>query len=251
MSRLTHRTLLSLTLALLLAVPLWAVPKPEEQAKSESAAEKCRKALEQPQSVNFEGLTLTAAIDSLRDQTKLNFILDRATIALMEISPDDTPVTLKVANVKLRTILKSLLSQYKLAYVVEQEIILITSEQVAIDRQVHQRVSVDFDKLPLDKALKQLGKETGTNLVLDPRQAAKVKDEITLKLDDVPLETTVRLMAEMAGLRSVRQSNVLFVTTKEVAAELRKEEEAATQQSNTNASAILERLINAGVLPGR
>jgi type II secretory pathway component GspD/PulD (secretin) len=237
------RTILALGLALVLAVPAVAVPKPDEQSKGDSPAEKCRKALEQPQSVNFEGLTLAAAIDSLRELAKVNFVLDRATIQTMEISPDDTPVTMKLTNVKLRTILKSLLSQYKLAYVVEQEIVLITSEQAAIDRQVHQRVSVDFDQVPLEKALKQLGKETGTNLVLDPRQAPKVKDDVTLKLEDVPLEIAVRLMAEMAGLRSVRQSNVLFVTTKDVAAELRKEEDAANQNAHQNPNAILERLM--------
>src|SRR5262249_11970800 len=120
-----------------------------------------------------------------------------------------------------------------------------------LDRQVGQRVTVDFDQVPLDKALQQLAKETGTNLVLDPRQAPKVKDAVTLKLDDVPLEIAVRLMAEMTGLRSVRQSNVLFVTTKEVAAELRKEEENANRSANPGANAILERLINAGLAPGR
>jgi type II secretory pathway component HofQ len=126
---------------------------------------------------------------------------------------------------------------------VEQDIVLITSEPVAIERQVQQRVSVDFDQMPLDKALKQLSRETATNLVLDPRQAANIKDTVTLRLEDVPLEVVVRLMSEMAGLRSVRQSNVLFVTSKEVAAELRKEEENASQPVNSNPAALLERLM--------
>jgi hypothetical protein len=37
----------------------------------------------------------------------------------------------------------------------------------------------------------------------------------------VPLETAVRLLAEMAGLKPVRVGNVLFVTKKETANELR------------------------------
>jgi CRISPR/Cas system-associated exonuclease Cas4 (RecB family) len=237
------RSFLILGVAVLLALPIQAVPKPEEQGKAESLAEKTRKALEQPHTVNFEGLTLTAAIDFLREQSKLNVVLDRATIVNMEISPEDTPVSLKLNNVKLRTILRSLLSQFRLAYVVEQDIVLITSEPVAIERQVQQRVSVDFDQMPLDKALKQLSRETATNLVLDPRQAANIKDTVTLRLEDVPLEVVVRLMSEMAGLRSVRQSNVLFVTSKEVAAELRKEEENASQPVNSNPAALLERLM--------
>src|SRR5207245_10431160 len=45
-------------------------------------------------------------------------------------------------------------------------------------------------------------------------------------LEDVSLETAVRLMAEMAGLRSVRMSNVMFVTAKAPAAELKADTEA-------------------------
>ncbi len=37
----------------------------------------------------------------------------------------------------------------------------------------------------------------------------------------MPLETAVRLLAEMAGLKPVRVGNVLFVTKKETANELR------------------------------
>ena len=36
----------------------------------------------------------------------------------------------------------------------------------------------------------------------------------------MPLETAVRLLSEMAGLKPVRVGNALFVTKKEVAAEL-------------------------------
>ena len=76
----------------------------------------------------------------------------------------------------------------------------------------------------LAKRFSQLSRETGVNLVIDPRHAGKVKETVTLKLDEVPLEIAVRLISEIAGLRSVRQANVIFVTSKEVAAELRKEE---------------------------
>ena len=44
---------------------------------------------------------------------------------------------------------------------------------------------------------------------------------MSIQLEDVPLETAVRLLAEMAGLKPVRVGNVLFVTKKETANELR------------------------------
>ncbi len=46
---------------------------------------------------------------------------------------------------------------------------------------------------------------------------------MTLHLEDVPLETAVRLLSEMAGLKPVRVGNVLFVTSKDNAAELRQD----------------------------
>jgi len=132
----------------------------------------------------------------------------------------------------LRTVLKHLLNQYNLSCVIDQDIVLVTSEQAAIDRQVRQRVSIDFNEVPFQQALRQLSRETNTNLVIDPRHTAKGKDPITLRLEDVPLEVAVRLMAEMVSLRSVRQANVLFVTTKEIAADLRREEDAAPANAN-------------------
>jgi hypothetical protein len=44
---------------------------------------------------------------------------------------------------------------------------------------------------------------------------------VTLQLEDVPLETAVRLLADLAGLKPVRLDNVLFVTTEERADKLR------------------------------
>ena len=95
-------------------------------------------------------------------------------------------------------------------------------------RQLRQRVSVDWDDIQFTKALKDLAKETATNLVLDPRQAKKAADvRVSMKLDDVPLETAVRLMAEMAGLKPARMGNVLFVTSEERAEKLKDAEHPA------------------------
>ena len=44
---------------------------------------------------------------------------------------------------------------------------------------------------------------------------------MTVQLDDVPLEMAVRVMTEMAGLRPVKMGNILFVTSRANAVELR------------------------------
>ncbi len=44
---------------------------------------------------------------------------------------------------------------------------------------------------------------------------------MTLQLEDVPLETAVRLMCEMVGLKPVRVGNVMFICSKAAAADLK------------------------------
>jgi type II secretory pathway component HofQ len=220
------RSLLGLS-GLLVAAVAFATPDRTDPSKSETPAERVRKVLDQQFSVEFQGHSLPAAIEALREQTKLNIILDRASLLQMGLEPETFVLNLKLKNVKLRTILKHTLGQFNLTHMVEQDVLYITGEAQAMERQIRQRVNIDFEKLPLDQALRQLSRETGVNLVIDPRHASKIKETVTLKLEDVPLEIAVRLVSEVAGLRSVRQANVIFVTSREVAAELRKEETGA------------------------
>src|SRR5438309_2064829 len=72
------------------------------------------------------------------------------------------------------------------------------------------------------------------NVVVDPRLKDKADAKVTLKLDDVPLETAVRLLAEVAELRAVRMNNVLFVTTPERAEKLRPDADGPVPASPVN-----------------
>jgi hypothetical protein len=103
--------------------------------------------------------------------------------------------------------------------------VLVTSPELAIHRQMTQPVSMNLDQVQVATVLKQLAKDTATNLVLDPRKAKEAQVPLSLQLDDVPLETAVRLVAEVAGLKPVRMGNVIFVTTKDRATELRADPE--------------------------
>jgi hypothetical protein len=76
-------------------------------------------------------------------------------------------------------------------------------------------VSIDFDGVPLNKALKEISSKYGVNIVLDPRavKAKTVENPVTLQVEDVPFEAAVRLMCEMADLKPARMGNVIYVTT--------------------------------------
>ena len=230
MPSLTRWLIAVAVLAVLVPTAVLAAPaSPSNDAKkTEGPAEKIRKALDQTIDLDMTDQSLNQAITQLREQTKLNIVLDRMTVInLMGMDPEQSPVTLKLQGVKVRSALRTMLSQYNLGFAIVGETVVVTTEDMAMHRQMKQRVNVELDNVKLDAALKQLSKETATNLTVDPRVAKDAQTAITLQLEDVPLETAVRLMAEMADLKPVRVGNVLFVTSKTNATEMRSDPDLA------------------------
>ncbi len=221
-----RRPLLAAGLALTLALtPVLGAAAPDAQDKTVSPAEKIKKQLDQNITLEVTEQPLNLALNQIREHTKINFVVDNFTLQQMGLVPEQMPVNIKLKDVKVRTCLRSVLSPYNLGYAIIGDTVLISTDDMAMHRQMRQRVSVDLEKVDLGGALKQLSKETATNLMLDTRVGKEAKTEVSLQIEDVPLETAVRLVAEMAGLKPVKVGNVLFVTTKALANEMRNDPE--------------------------
>ena len=150
-----HGLIASLAFALALtAAPAAPVPSAEDKKPADTAAEQVRKALNQNiTSLEIENQQLGLALEQLHEETKVNFVLDRATIQGMGIDVDNgAPVRAKMTNVKGRTALRNILNQYSLAYAIIGDSVLVTTEEMAVYRQLKQRVSVDLDRVQLAKA---------------------------------------------------------------------------------------------------
>lgn len=95
-------------------------------------------------------------------------------------------------------------------------------------------VNATLDKAPLEDAVKELSEQSDFNVLLDNRAADKAKTPVSARLLNTPLDTALRLLADMADLRSVHLDNVLYVTTKENAAalEARLEKEKGPMEDN-------------------
>jgi hypothetical protein len=201
----------------------FAAPVPSTAQNQEApAAEKVKKQLDQQVTLEATDQSLNAALNRLREQTKINFVVDRLTLQQQGLDPEQLRVSVKLNDVKARSCLRSLLAPYNLGYAIVGDTVLVTSDDMAMHRQLQQRVTLDLDKVELAVALKKLAKETASNVVLDSKVSAKeAKTPLSLEMDDVPLETAVKLLAESAGLKPVKVGNVLLVTTKARAAELR------------------------------
>jgi hypothetical protein len=215
-------TLLATGLALILALsPGRLAAAPDAKETTVGPAEKIKKQLDQTTTLEISDQPLSLALNQIREQTKINFVIDRFTIQQMGMDPEQMPVSAKLKDVKVRSALRSVLSPYNLGYAIIGDTVLISTDDMVMLRQMKQRVSVDLDKVDLAAALKKLSKETATNLMLDARVGKEAKAEVSLQLEDVPLETAVRLVAEMGGLKPVKVGNVLFVTTKALATDMR------------------------------
>jgi hypothetical protein len=76
-------------------------------------------------------------------------------------------------------------------------------------------VQSTFEKQPLEKVLRELADETDFTILLDGRVEDKAKVPVSGRFRNTPLDTAVRLLADMADLQPYLVDNVLYVTTKE------------------------------------
>ncbi|MCE9566316.1 MAG: hypothetical protein K8U57_30195 [Planctomycetes bacterium] len=210
-----------------------AAPVPAVPAKADNPMTAVRKALDEVGDMTYQARTLLDVVNDIKEKSKLPVILDSG-LANFGLDINQPTVTVNLKQVKLKDGLKAVLDPYNLKFGLTREGLFISNEEGVTARQLRQRVSVDCDGNEFATAIKQLATDTGANVVVDPRLADKAKKAVALKLEDVPLETAIRLLAEVADLRAVRMSNVLFITTPEKAKVLREDADGPTAPTPAN-----------------
>ena len=198
----------------------------------ETPAEQVKKALSQNVTVDLPCQPLTEVLRLLGDQSHVNIVLDRQTLSQSSFNPDEALVTTPL-SMRLCSGLRQILSQHNLDYAIIGDMILITTEPIAIERQMRQPISARFHRLQLKTALERVARETATNIVLDPGVIQQMRMPVSLEVEDAPLEVIVKLLANQVGLRQIRVGNVIMVTTKVNAAELAEYSESHQQVAPT------------------
>lgn len=222
-----------LAVAAFAAIPALAqaAPAPAAPAKNANPMDAARKALDEVGDMNYQGKSLNEVINDLKDKSKLTVSIDPI-VYQFGFDPNQPTINVNLKQVKMKDGLRQALAPFNLKCGLTREGLYISTEDGLTTKQLRQRVSVDCDGTAFGTAAKQLAADTGANLVIDPRLKDKANTAITLKLEDVPLETAIRLMAEVADLGTVRMSNVLFVTTADRAEKLRPNADGPTQPNN-------------------
>jgi hypothetical protein len=81
----------------------------------------------------------------------------------------------------------------------------------------------------LVEALASLSDLTGVNIVLDPRTKEYAKETVSISMQNAPVLTIVRILADSADLRVAILDNVLYVTTPENAIRIAREHQPASR----------------------
>lgn len=205
--------------------PMLAAPGLKNEAKPEAntSVEAIRKALDATNNFEFKDQNLSAILNTISEQYKIQIVLDKATLNMMGIMPEEMNVELSMKNTKLRSALRALVGQYNLTFAIFEGQLLITTEENLVQRQFKQRIDVNYDNVPLQTATKDLTSKYGVSIVFDPKtiKAKTSLNPVSLQVDDVALEAAVRMMADMADLKPVRMGNVIYITSEAKADKLK------------------------------
>jgi hypothetical protein len=140
----------------------------------------------------------------------------------------------RIVGLRFSTILSMLAAQLKGTFLVHNDHVeLTTFPHVQAENWARRprenglalapMVDVEFDNRPLNDALRELADQSGINVVVDVRARQSAQTAITARLSHVPVDTAVRVLADMTDLKSLAIDNVIYVTSKPNAKVLEKE----------------------------
>lgn len=101
--------------------------------KSSGAEKRITSALDDQSSVQFVEQPLKVAIEYLSSRHEIPILLDKQVLEAAGIT-EDTPITLTVAGVPLRSILNLMLKEHALTYVIQNDVMMITTVDEAQNR---------------------------------------------------------------------------------------------------------------------
>lgn len=123
------------------------------------AEARIRMALDKPTTASFVNLPLMDAVEQLGRQHDIPMVVDRRALEEMGIA-SDTPVSLSLRNVTLRSFLRLLLRELDLTYIIRQEVLQITTKEAAEANRVLQ--TYPFPQTLIEKSEQVIAALTAT-----------------------------------------------------------------------------------------
>lgn len=113
---------------------------------------KIERSLDQPMNLQFKDTPLKDVIDTIREQTGINVVPDMPALDEENVSLD-RPVTMNLEGVSMKCALNLLLRQVKLTYVINNEVLNITTDKHARGKLVQRTWPVADLVIPVDNHL--------------------------------------------------------------------------------------------------
>jgi hypothetical protein len=196
---------------------------------------------------DLDNATVGDTLDVIEDRYGIRFeVNERAFVqeglAKMRDAPLKTSPLPRLKNVTLATALRVVLDRLPvpaLALIRKDTFEITTVNFVRAElglpegRPLQPLVWEEMEGVPLSRALQQLAKASGMNVALDPRALTEdlANLKITVQFANVPVDSAVRILANMADLQAVQVDNVLYVTTPKRAAQLLSEQKRPGDES--------------------
>ena len=95
-----------------------------------ASEQKIYRALKEPTDVSFNGTTLSAVIKFFRETHNIPIVIDDKALEEENLTADE-PITLELPNISFRSALKLVLEPLQLTYVIEDEVMRITSKRTS------------------------------------------------------------------------------------------------------------------------
>jgi len=226
---------------------LRAITREPKDSKARKLAEELARPINLPD--GFPANTsLQDALDYLSEKYGMTFIIDSNAFAAINVAkPSESQIELrKMLGISLFKVLRLMLGQVKGDdgigdYILRDDYVEITtSKQVELeanpmkwkgkDRAFAPRVDAEHERLPLHEALRELAETSGVNIILDARATKAGWTAVTARMKSMPLDTAVELLADMADLKAVAVDRAIYVTTKENARAILKEQAERAMQ---------------------
>jgi hypothetical protein len=188
-----------------------AQESPADTKTKSNTYEAANKALDMTLNFDFEQQPLASLLDYIQRQTKVVVELDPT----IGIDPMDFMISLRERNITVRAALRKALGASNLGFAIEEHGIVISDKHILLARQFGRPISVDIQQQPAAAEMRKLVRASNINFILDPRVTKQAETKVSLKLDEVPVEAVIKLLADQVDLQCVRVANVLYVTTPE------------------------------------
>jgi hypothetical protein len=195
---------------------------------AQQRAQDYREKLDQPVTLEFErGTPLHEALNHIGMRYTLSIIVDEEAFKADSNQADIVNVPIKLpllTNVRLRTVLRAILLQVDGDFYTRDDVLIIVPRaRIASGVVLRQPVDVAFERRLLSDALKELSDMTGVSVILDAQKQQDPTLQVTADFRNVPLESAVRVLADMAGMKSITLENMIYVTAPDNADNMKKE----------------------------